>query len=167
MATVTGPTLATLRVYGQPGPQGSKRHVGGGRMIESSAKVKPWRQDVAAAATDWIEDWPHYSPWLPLDGPLQADMVFSLTRPRSHYRTGRNAHLLRDTAPVRPISPPDLSKLARSTEDALETAGLIVNDARIASYGRLDKVWCREDPDALDRPGALIRIRLITKEGQQ
>jgi hypothetical protein len=39
-------------VYELPAPQGSKRHVGNGRMIESSTKVKPWRQAVIAAAKD-------------------------------------------------------------------------------------------------------------------
>jgi crossover junction endodeoxyribonuclease RusA len=35
-------------VRGIPAPQGSKRHVGGGRMIESSRAVGPWREAVRA-----------------------------------------------------------------------------------------------------------------------
>lgn len=35
---------------GTPAPQGSKRHVGRGIMIESSRKVRPWRAAVVAAA---------------------------------------------------------------------------------------------------------------------
>ena len=31
-------------VLGLPAPQGSKRHVGEGRMVESSKRVKPWRR---------------------------------------------------------------------------------------------------------------------------
>ena len=34
----------------EPAPQGSKRHVGGGRLIEASKRVKPWRQAVAATS---------------------------------------------------------------------------------------------------------------------
>lgn len=37
-------------VYGRPVPQGSKRHVGNGRMIESSKNLRPWRQQVTATA---------------------------------------------------------------------------------------------------------------------
>lgn len=48
--------MIAFDVYGEPAPQGSKRHVGGGRMIESSAKVKPWRQDVVAAAREAMAD---------------------------------------------------------------------------------------------------------------
>ena len=42
--------LERATVNGLPAPQGSHKHVGGGRMVESSKKVKPWRQDVKAAA---------------------------------------------------------------------------------------------------------------------
>lgn len=139
-------------VYGTPGPQGSKRHVGGGRMLESSAKVKPWREAVKWAALG------HFT--RTIEEPLTVDMVFTFTRPRSHYRTGRYAHLLRDEAPKRPVSRGlgDVSKLARSTEDALTDCGVWRDDALVVEYGRLAKVWAGEDVDALDRPGALIRV---------
>lgn len=153
---VTPPTPAfTVSVKGIPGPQGSKRHVGKGIMIESSKKVKPWREAVRSTSADHMGYAPSF------DGPLLVDMVFTFLRPKSHYRTGRNAHLLRDDAPTRPKSKPDLSKLARSTEDALTDAGVYRDDALIVEYGRLAKVWANEDPDALDSPGVVIRIYTI------
>jgi Holliday junction resolvase RusA-like endonuclease len=144
-----------LVVHGDPAPQGSKRHVGNGVMIESSAaKVRTWRQDVVqvglTAGTPM------------LDEALFVVMVFTAVRPKAHYRTGRNAHLLRDNAPARPIGKPDVSKLARSTEDALTTAGVWRDDARVAEYLRLAKVYAGEDRDALDVPGAVIRIYTLT-----
>ena len=45
----------TITVHGTPAPQGSKRHVGNGVMVESSKKVKPWRQDVKHAALEVIQ----------------------------------------------------------------------------------------------------------------
>jgi len=127
-------------------------------MVESSKNVKPWREAVQAAAFQARLD----AGEIPmLFGPVALVMVFTVMRPKQHYRTGRNAHLLRDNAPIQPTSPPDLSKLARSTEDALETAGVFRNDALIAEYRRLAKVWANEDPDALDSPGAVIRIWTI------
>jgi Holliday junction resolvase RusA-like endonuclease len=148
-------------VYGTPAPQGSKRFVGmhGGHatMVESSKKVKPWRQDVRAAA---IEAWsgPFPIPMAPLDGPLVVRMVFTIVRPRGHYRTGKNANQLRADAPARPCVTPDLSKLARSTEDALTEAGLWRDDSRVVEYSRLAKVYANEDPDALASPGAVIDV---------
>lgn len=159
----------TIVVHGQPAPQGSKRaiiHKSSGKavMMESSAtRLRPWRADVKAAAEAVIgcrcgEDCGALMPGLPLDGAVGVSTVFSFRRPRSHWRTGRNAHLLRDGAPPRPHHKPDLSHLMRSTEDALTDAGLWVDDARIVEYGRLAKVWVGEDPQALDVPGARIVV---------
>lgn len=156
---VCGAAMISLIVFGTPAPQGSKRHVGGGVMIESSKKVKPWRDAVRSDAVE-IRAGAE-----PLDGPLVADMVFTFNRPKSHYRTGKNAHLLRDDAPPRPTGAPDLSKLARSTEDALTDAGLWRDDSRVVEYRRLAKVYAGADPDALNSPGATIRV-LSLKEVQ-
>jgi Holliday junction resolvase RusA-like endonuclease len=138
-------------VRGTPAPQGSKRHVGGGRMIESSAKVRPWRQDVAAAADTLIE--PLRPDWRPLDGPLAVSMVFTLRKPQSAPKRTRTY----------PIRTPDLSKLVRSTEDAL--TGLVwVDDARVVEYVRLAKVYPGEDALALDSPGAQIEIYRVGEQ---
>lgn len=39
-------------VLGLPAPQGSKTHVGEGRMVESSKRVKPWHAYKHYATTD-------------------------------------------------------------------------------------------------------------------
>lgn len=148
-----------IDIYGRPAPQGSKNYMGqrGGRgvMVESSKYVKPWRSTVKA---DALAKRQSIAGWEPLDEALWVEMVFTSVRPRSHYRTGRNAHLLRDTAPPRPISKPDVSKLCRSTEDALTDAGVWRDDCVVADYLRLGKVYAGEDKDALDAPGVRIRI---------
>jgi Holliday junction resolvase RusA-like endonuclease len=138
----------TITVHGSPAPQASKRFVGttkGGRglMVESSAKVKPWRQDVVAAAMIARGD------ATPLDGPLIVRMVFTLQKPLSAPKRRRTWADRK----------PDLSKLARSTEDALTTAGCIADDARIVEYERLAKVYPGEDPEALSSAGVLIVIK--------
>ena len=114
--------MTTIRVFGHPAPQGSKRHVGNGVLIESSARVKPWRQDVRAAA---LEADTHF------DGPVSLTVGFLLRRPASHFRTGRNAHLLRDTAPTYPGKKPDIDKLLRSTLDGLGESGIWRDDAQV------------------------------------
>ncbi len=153
-----GNGVITLVTFGKPAPQGSKRHVGRGIMVESSKHVKPWRDAVRSDAVETMAG------AAPLDGPVEVDMVFTFVRPKSHYRTGRNAHLLRDDAPTRPATIPDLSKLARSTEDALKDAGVIRDDSLICEYKRLAKVYANEDVDALSSPGVVIRISPLLKE---
>lgn len=148
-----------IRVYGAPAPQGSKRHIGRGVMIESSKKVKPWREAVKQAALDVLFDELVLEMLPPLDGPLVVEFCFTFARPKGHYRTGRNAHLLRDSAPPYPAVMPDLSKLIRSTEDALTDAGVYTDDARIVRYRDPRKVYAGSaDPDALTVPGAVIRV---------
>lgn len=152
-------------VCGRPAPQGSKQgfpiyrgkqgakvFTGKVAQVEMSKYVKPWRAEVAKAAREvGLAE--------VLDEPLLVDMVFTAVRPKSHYRTGRNAHLLKSSAPPAPISAPDLSKLVRSTEDALK--GIIWrDDSLVVSYGRLLKVFSDSgDPDALMESGAVIRVR--------
>jgi Holliday junction resolvase RusA-like endonuclease len=156
---MTAPIL-TVVVLGHPAPQGSKRHVGRGIMVESSKHLAPWRDAVRTDARDAIEKLG--AQWSgTLSQPVTVRMVFTFTRPRSHYRTGRNAHLLRDSAPPYPHGKPDLSKLARSTEDALTDAGVWLDDSLVVAYNRLAKVYARDpdgDFDALTVAGAHIQI---------
>jgi Holliday junction resolvase RusA-like endonuclease len=158
------PDVITITVHGQPAPQGSKRAFairgrGGvptGRVavIESSHdRVKSWRQAVLDATLHATG-----GEMSPLAGPLAVAMVFILRRPKAHYRTGRNAHLLRDSAPIRPLGAPDLSKLARATEDALTDAVLWFDDAQVVQYDHLAKVWAGGEL----APGARITVRRVT-----
>jgi Holliday junction resolvase RusA-like endonuclease len=144
--------VIAFTVYGTPAPQGSKKFVGvhGGRgvVVESSAKVKPWRQDVKAAALE------ARCGAAPLDGPLIARMVFTMPKPASAPKKRRTW----------PDKKPDVSKLCRALEDALVDAGVIADDARIVEYSRLAKVFPGEDPEALESPGA--RVQIVRMEGE-
>lgn len=161
---ITEPIMLT--VHGQPAPQGSKRafaiRKGGvptGRVavIESSHdRVKSWRQ----AVIDEVKA--NNLAGAGLAGPLAVAMVFALPRPKGHFRTGRNAHLLRDGAPARPIGTPDLSKLIRSTEDALTDAGVWGDDAQVAEL-TAGKLYAGDEGQLLAVPGALITIRQVTQ----
>lgn len=142
-----------LIVYGKPAPQGSKRIVPSGRpggrvhVIEASKAVLPWRNAVVTAARVAIGDM-RTTMLFPFDGPLAVVMVFTLPKPKSAPKTRRTW----------PEGRPDVSKLARSTEDALTDAGVWADDARVVEYVRLAKCFPDEAVDALPVPGALIRI---------
>jgi len=161
LPTGTRRPVFELAVHGTPAPQGSKKgfynpHIGRVQLVDDNKqKLKPWRDAVRLDALTRRGDQP------PINEAVEVDLVFTFARPKAHYRTGRNAHLLRDDAPVRPAGKPDLDKLARSTGDSLKDAGVLKDDSRIAEYGRLAKVWANEDPDALDSPGVVIRIYTI------
>lgn len=128
--------MVSFNVNGTPGPQGSKKAIplsrgkgaakvftGKVSMVESSAKVKPWREDVRAAAAAAIP--------APIHGPVNVMITFFLTRPKAHYRTGKFAHLLKPDAPLYPDVKPDIDKLYRSTLDALKSAGVYADDCKV------------------------------------
>ncbi|MFE7111710.1 RusA family crossover junction endodeoxyribonuclease [Streptomyces sp. NPDC057575] len=142
-----------VAVYGLAGPQGSKSPVGWGKsrktgktiplMRESSAKVKPWRDKVQAAIqAALLTGEAQY-----LAGPVRADITFTMPKPV-------NAPKRRRTYPA---VTPDIDKLERSTYDAITKAQAWEDDGRvIENHNR--KVYPGEHPDALDRPGAIIRL---------
>ena len=140
--------MIELVVYGPPAPQGSKRHVGNGVMVESSKAVKPWREAVKAAGVDAMDGGEA------LDGPLVARMVFTMRKPASAPKRRRTW----------PDRTPDVSKLVRSTEDALTEAGVWADDARVVEYSRVAKVFPGEDPEALHVPGARIVVAQLVAD---
>ena len=170
----------TVIVYGTPAPQGSKRHVGHGVMVESSRRVKPWREDVKAAAETAIVEWEQHRPWAvkggrraifaplpsgvgrrwePIAGPVEVTVTFRFARPAGHYGTGRNADTVRPSAPAHPTGGKgDIEKLVRAVHDALTAAGVWRDDAQVVRLNAA-KVWCQEG----ERPGAVIGVEEVGK----
>lgn len=169
------PAFAVV-VYGDPLPQGSKGPGGSyrkrtksgqmvvvPRLVDTSDKATKsraaggltrWRTAVAAAAIAAMPP-----TWEALDGPLVADVIVSVSRLASTPKTLR----------ALPYTTEDLDKLARACNDALSTVcakvnprgvGVMLNDNRVVSYRRLDKVFVGDehDSDSLRRPGAVLRL---------
>jgi len=110
-------------VDGTPAPQGSKKHVGRGRLVEVSKNLPAWRAVVEAAAREAAGPG-----WVPWDGPVMVSGTVGILRPGSTK--------FKDF----PAGAPDLDKLQRSIGDALEKSRLITNDARIVHWD-IRKVW--------------------------
>lgn len=132
--------MILLNIFGEPAPQGSKRHVGRGIMIESSAKVKPWREAVSIEAAQAAANGYRHA------GPVGVTIMFYLRRPPSAPKSRRY-----------PDRKPDLDKLIRSTLDALVIGGVIEDDARIIAI-RAGKVYARTRPT-----GAMIEINSLVE----
>ena len=136
----------TFDVPGTAHPQGSKRHVGGGRMIEASPYVKAWRASVTSHAIAKIIQTERQTGHIfPYTGPVHLKVVFHLPRPKHHYRTGKFAGTLRAVAPRLMQTGPDLDKMVRAVGDALTLACLIVDDKQIYRIDAL-KAWTTGDP---------------------
>ena len=130
-----------IPVRGLPAPQGSKRHNGHGIMIENSKKVKPWRQDVRAAAID------HYEGDI-IGRAVEVEIIFLFARPKSHYGTGKNANKLKQKAPefVTSSATGDIDKLCRSTLDGLsaKAGGTVIKDDSLVVSLKAVKKYAKE-----------------------
>lgn len=129
--------MMKIRVIGEPAPQGSKRPIGNGRMIESSKKVKPWRDSVAWATREVCGGRP------PLAVPCGVRILFYLPRPK------------KPKFAKYPGTKPDIDKLVRSTLDGLTNGGAFADDALVVeeiAYKR----WA--DPEKGKHVGAMIEI---------
>ena len=137
-------------VHGIPKAQGSKRHVGGGIMVEAS-DLAPWRKLIVDEAVRVREDWEGFQ----FAGPIQVRFTFWFRRPKGHYGTGRNAGQVKRTAPRWRASAPDIDKLCRAVADALTISGLILDDRLIVSM---------EAEKRYGNPGVLIAVQDIEEQ---
>jgi crossover junction endodeoxyribonuclease RusA len=139
-------TVIRLRVNGVPYPQGSKSaYIRGGRAVLAEGSSKKgqsghaaWRQAVATAARDYLDENPRPT----ISQPCSVVMRFRFSPVASDkYRT---RHTVK----------PDLSKLVRATEDALVDGGLLHDDSYIWDMSA-EKTYAANEP-----PGCLITITL-------
>jgi crossover junction endodeoxyribonuclease RusA len=139
--------MIQITVDGKPAPQGSKTRNAHGAIYESNKAVGPWRADVRAECQRAMVEGRRTT----LAGPVSITVRFRLTRPRSHYGTGRNSATPRPAAPLYPVSKPDGDKLLRAVLDALTQGGAYRDDAQVI-HAEVWKVYA-------DRPGADITVR--------
>ncbi len=160
--------VASFFVYGEPAPGGSKtfipiRYKNGKLVIKTtpSGKEMPVGKMVDAAKGNarWKRSVAFYArkvcPTTPFDCPLGMYIVFYRLRPKYHFGTGRNAGILKASAPDWPAVMPDTTKLLRSTEDALK--GIIwTDDSRIVDQAASKRYG--------DTAGAKIVIWRVRRE---
>ena len=138
--------MITLKVFGNPAPQGSKR-VFQGRVVEASGqKLKVWRKAIAAACQNLLSE--EHSLLL---GPVRVEVDFYLPRPSSVSVKKR---------PL-PIVPPDVDKLARACLDGLGQGfdtGKVGDGIVFGDDSQVTELLARKFYADDREPGAVIRI---------
>lgn len=152
-------------VRGQVQGQGSKRSLGPGRpwIDANKERLYPWRDTVKNAALDAM-DHMHPDAGRPLFArltPVGVWVIFTFPRPAHHYGTGRNAGVLKASAPREHIGTPDIDKALRAMFDAFTAAGVWADDKQAVRVYTA-RVFPHSEPDALEVPGAVIRFRALT-----
>ena len=129
-----------------PAPQGSKRHVGGGRLIEASKRCKPWRQAVALSAQQQMQE----QNFDLITGACSISLVFRFKRPKSHFTT--NGQLKANAPEHCIVKRNDIDKCCRSTLDALSET-VFADDCLVVSLNAEKRYCIGAEP-----PGALIDV---------
>lgn len=128
------------------------------RLLESGSDAsreakKTWRQDVQHAAREAMRE----QGWVKTHEAVVLELVFWRQRGAGHYGTGRNAGVLKPSAPAFHIVTPDSTKLTRATEDALK--GLTwADDAQVVKATQWKAWTCRFE----GREGCVVTIRHAT-----
>lgn len=126
----------------EPAPQGSKKHVGRGIMVESSKKVAPFREAVAEAVSRALVATGDDSQFTTA---VVVWATFYLPRPKTVKR-------------LLPTVPPDLDKLQRSLGDALSINCQILADDSLIVRWHSSKLYA-------DKPGDIgVRVAIKTVE---
>lgn len=123
----------------EPAPQGSKRHVGGGRLVEASKKVAPFRKAVGDAARVAVEA---SGDGRVFTDPVVVWAVFWLPRPSTVKR-------------LLPSVPPDTDKLCRALLDGLEQNGQVIASDSLVVDIHAKKRYARD----LDKVGVDVLVK--------
>ena len=123
--------MITFWVDGIPASQGSKRHVGNGRLIESDKKLPAWRKAIESTVAELRKG-------EPIDEPVIVRADFYLPQPKKPRW-------------LTPATALDTDKLQRALGDGMEKGGLLRNDARIIT-------WVATKHYAKDRTGCQVTV---------
>lgn len=126
--------------YGNPRPQGSKRHVGNGRMVEAS-DVKPWRKAIAEAV---FRAYVATGDERQFTEPVVVWATFYLPRPKSVRR-------------LFPSVAPDLDKLQRALGDALSVDSAALADDALIVRWHASKVYAATPEDV----GVKVAVKTV------
>ncbi|GGU62124.1 RusA family crossover junction endodeoxyribonuclease [Streptomyces lavendofoliae] len=161
--------VAVITVYGTPAGQGQVSFNGRGRGARHTNEkwLKPWRAAIIQATRDrtgchGYTDWdgicltcrvPKPQHGLYANTPVRVELTVTVDKPKSNPKRKR-------TWPITQSST-DIDHHARACLDSLSKAGVIKDDSQVTEL-LARKVYPGEHPEALDQPGAVIRLYTLT-----
>jgi len=101
-----------LVVLGEPKAQARHRHFTKGTFSGTYDPSKNAKETFASILQ-------REAPKEPISGPISLELVFYMSRPRNHYKTGKNSEMLKDSAPEYHSGRPDLDNLTKFVQDSL------------------------------------------------
>jgi crossover junction endodeoxyribonuclease RusA len=148
------PEQVEFRVPGKPIPQGGMTAFNRGNKVTVAHKrpkeLMNWRALVTLTAAKHFPQ--------PITGAVRLDVAFMLTRPKSHYGSGRNSDVVRPTAPVYPTVSPDIDKILRALLDSLSTIAFV--DDKQVIHVNVTKQYVYPG----DAPSTWVRVTPLSEE---
>lgn len=123
-----------------------------------------WREAIQVASKKAGPDPCDYLPILP----IELRLIFVIKRPKSHFRTGGNSHLVKDSAELFHMQTPDLDRLVSLVLDEFQKAMRFLNDAQVTKF-TTRKVWherfegCLAEIKPASKADALLTLDEIAK----
>ena len=115
-----------INIYGEPKPQARPRASRRGNHIHMYSPKTDWRKHCLNRLK---EEKGQYH-----DFPIYVGLVFYMPRPKSHYRTGKFSHILKESAPKFHTKKPDVDNLSKAVLDAMTDSGLLSDDSIIVRH---------------------------------
>ncbi|KIF66243.1 hypothetical protein HY68_36655 [Streptomyces sp. AcH 505] len=161
--------VALITVHGTPAGQGQISFLGKGRGARHTNEktLKPWRHAIIQAVRDTTgchgyTDWngicltcrtPKQEHGLYTNTPTNVQVTITVPKPKTAPKRRRTWPITRHST--------DIDHHARACLDSLSASGVIKDDSQVTEL-TARKVYPGEHPEALDQPGAIIRLYTLT-----
>lgn len=148
-----GPTKPDFQfvVLGRAQQRGSKQASlipkRGGGFIEKNGLPMVVARDMNAKSKTWMQEvkWAAISALGQIElitSPIELTARFYFCRPQSHFGSGKNAGVLKASAPSIHAQSPDLDKLTRALGDSL--TGVLIHDDKLIARIISERLWTIE-----------------------
>ena len=137
-----------ILIQGDPKPQARPRASRRGNHIHMYSPKTDWRNH----CLKMLKKQDAY-----FDKAINLSMIFYMPRPKSHYRTGKFSHVLKDSAPSFHTKKPDVDNLSKAVLDAMTDAGILSDDSIVVQHYIYKKYTARET-------GVKIEIEKLDEE---
>lgn len=141
-------------IPGEPKPQGRPRAMSMGKFTKVYSPTTEWKEAVKFHAAKQRETCDM------VDEAMMVTLRFYLTRPKSHWGTGRNAGTVKPSAPEDAVGSRcgDVDNLAKAVLDAMQDAKLISDDRFVIGLNILRQYALYDLP-----AGCKVTIQTITE----
>ena len=127
-----------FKVARNPKAQKRHRHTTTGKFVRTYDPSAPDKKE-------FLELCMYFAPEEPIDGAVWLYLKFIFERPLSHYGTGKNSAILKESAPDFHASKPDIDNLGKFVMDALN--GIFFKDDAQVLYFEASKRYVESKDD--------------------